>query len=75
MTHRNKGYKQLKTKTMKTFKNINFTKRNYECTNIVFCQAENAPDTNWVECEEKEIELLKCVPLHVKDDVRYFGYM
>ena len=40
---------------MKTFKNINFTKRNYECTNIVFCQAENAPDTNWVECEEKEI--------------------
>ena len=60
---------------MKTFKNINFTERNYECTNIVFCQAENAPDTNWVECEEKEIELLECKHLHVQGYVRYFGYM
>ena len=36
---------------MTTFKNTNFTKRNYECTNVVFCQAETAPDANWVECE------------------------
>ncbi len=60
---------------MKTFKNINFTKRNYECTNIVFCQAETAPDENWVECEEIEIELAKCDQLHKQADVRYFGYM
>ena len=60
---------------MKTFKNINFTKRNYECTNVVFCQAENAPDTNWVECEEIEIELKKCDQLYKQGDVRYFGYV
>lgn len=60
---------------MKTFKNINFTKRNYECTNVVFCKAENAPDANWEECEEIEIELAKCDQLYKQDDVRYFGYM
>ena len=60
---------------MKTFKNINFTKRNYECTNVVFCQAETTPDTNWVECEEIEIELKKCDQLYKQGDVRYFGYL
>jgi hypothetical protein len=60
---------------MKTFKNINFTKRNYECTNVVFCQAEKAPDANWVECKEVEIELLKCSQLYRQGDVIYFGYM
>jgi len=61
--------------TMKTFKNINFKKRNYESTNVVFCQAENAPDENWVECEDIEIELAKCDQLYIQADVRYFGYM
>jgi len=60
---------------IKTFKNINFTKRDYECTNVVFCQAENAPDENWVECKEIEIELKKCKQLYKQGGVRYFGYL
>ena len=60
---------------MTTFKNTNFTKRNYECTNVVFCQAENAPDANWAECEEIEIELAKCDQLYKQNDIRYFGYL
>jgi len=60
---------------MKTFKNINFTKRNYETTNIVFCQAETAPNENWLECNELEIDLLNCKQLYKQGDVRYFGYL
>ena len=60
---------------MKTYKNANFTKRNYECTNVVFCQSETAPDANWIECKEEEIELSKCVQLYKQTNVRYFGYI
>jgi len=58
---------------MKTFKNINFTKLDPECTNIVACQAEQAPNANWVECDESCLHNLK--PLHVQAGVRYFGYL
>lgn len=60
---------------MKTFKNKNFTKRNYECTNIVFCQAEIAPNENWIECEEEEIEEMRCTQLWIEGDIKYFGYL
>ena len=60
---------------MKTFKNTNFTKRNYECTNLVFCQAEKAPGANWVECSETEIESAKCIQLYKEGGATYFGYM
>lgn len=39
---------------MKTFKNKNFTKRDYETTNVVFCESEIAPNANWIECDPKE---------------------
>jgi hypothetical protein len=67
---------------MKTFKNKYFTKRNYECTNVVFAQSETTPthDTNgnlitdgrWVECREDENT---CNQLFISGGVRYFGYM
>lgn len=60
---------------MKTFKNKNFSKRNSECTNVVFCQSENVPDTNWIECDEIEIELANCNQLYRQNDVIYFGYL
>lgn len=60
---------------MTTFKNNNFTKRNYESTNIVFCQSYVAPDNSFTECDELEIYLLKCCHLYTENGVRYFGYM
>lgn len=37
----------------KTYKNKNFTKRNYECTNVVFAVGETAPrGEQWVETSE-----------------------
>lgn len=34
---------------MKLFKNINFTKRDYECTNMVYCMADTPPGPQWEE--------------------------
>ena len=70
---------------MKTFKNKNFKKRDYECTNIVFCQSKEKPEltkTNsieWIECDESEIEKMRCNQLWCKTingvNVRFFGYL
>lgn len=60
---------------MATFKNKNFIKRNYEATNIVFCQAKEAPGEQWIECEESEIAEAKAEQLYMQADVRYFGYL
>ena len=61
---------------MKTFKNINFTKRDYNSTNIVFAQSEHFPLIGeWVECDELEIEIMNCNHLYTKNDVKYFGWL
>jgi hypothetical protein len=58
---------------MMTFKNKNFTKRNYECTNVVFCIAEVAPNENWIETSEAMPEGMD--QLWIENGVRYFGWM
>jgi hypothetical protein len=57
---------------MKTFRNIKFIKRDYDCTNIVFCEAETAPNENWIECNASENTLSQ---LWMENGVRYFGYL
>jgi hypothetical protein len=57
---------------MKTFKNKNFKKRDYETTNIVFCQSENAPNENWIEVDASENKLNH---LYTEAGVRYFGWL
>lgn len=58
---------------MKTFKNKNYSKRNYECTNVIACQSETAPNENYIECNESELNGL--TQLHTIDGVRYYGYL
>ena len=58
---------------MTTFKNKNFTKRNYECTNVVFCQADTAPDSNWIETSEQMPSTM--IQLFTQNGVRYFGWL
>jgi hypothetical protein len=57
----------------KTFLNTKFTKRDYECSNVVACQAETAPGPQWVECDESIIANLQ--KLWITDGVRYFGWL
>lgn len=58
---------------METFKNVNFTKRNYECTNIVACVAEQAPNANYAPADEAILENL--TQLWIENGVRYYGYL
>lgn len=58
---------------MKTFKNTSFKKRDYECTNVVACQAASAPEGTWVECDESVLTGLK--QLWMVNGVRFFGYL
>ena len=61
--------------TVKTFKNKSFTKRNYECTNVVFCQGIIAPNDYYVECAEAEMMATTVGPLWIESGVRFFGWM
>jgi len=58
---------------MKTFRNTKWTKRDYECTNVVACVAEKALGEHWVECDESI--LAKLSPLWIQNYVQYYGYM
>lgn len=58
---------------MKTFRNKNFTKRDYECTNIVACVAWEAPGENWTSCDDGILKGL--TKLYREGDVSYYGYM
>lgn len=64
---------------MKTFKNKLFTKRDYECINVVFCQSEVAPSEHYEEIDENELLSSKCMELWSIDEkvgrVKYWGYM
>lgn len=44
---------------MKTFKNSKFTRRDYECSNVVCCVADSAPAPHWVECSDSELKSLQ----------------
>ena len=57
-----------------TFKNKKFI-QNDDCTNIVFCKSETAPDNNWIQCKESEIEEIRCSQLYIQAGVRYYGYL
>lgn len=61
------------TTTLKTFRNTRWTSRNYECTNIVACQAPAAPADHWEECEAEILNGL--TDLWREGDVRLFGYL
>lgn len=58
---------------MKTFRNIKFTKRNYDCTNVVCCVAESAPNGDWQECDGEEIAGL--THLFTRSGVCYYGFL
>jgi hypothetical protein len=65
---------------MNTYRNSNFTKRNYDCTNIVACRTEHNPSergdkTNiaWTPAVDEVINGLTM--LWICDGVEYYGYL
>lgn len=55
------------------YKNKNFTKRDYECTNIVACVGASAPNENYVEADENILYGLNHV--FTQNGVQYYGYL
>jgi hypothetical protein len=59
---------------MKTYKNINFKKRDYDCTNIVACKANANPNTErYIVCSDSILTGL--TKLYIQNDVIYYGYL
>jgi len=58
---------------MNTYKNINFVKRNYECSNVVACKAEKRPNESYVLADESILNGL--TQLWMENGIRYFGYL
>lgn len=64
------------------WRNTNFTKRNYECTNVVFATTNEggSPQGNgWEDCGEHMPDdlanLPHCQMLYAQSGVRYYGYL
>lgn len=58
------------------YRNRNFTKRDYECSNVVACVADRAPvtpDCRWVEDDEGLLAGL--TQLEIVAGVRFYGYL
>jgi hypothetical protein len=55
------------------FKNKNYTKRDYETTNIVACVADIAPNENWIESDESALTGL--TQLWTQSGVTFYGHM
>ena len=67
---------------MKTFihkawkiENGKIKNRDYECTNVICCQGETAPNDQWQECKPELIKDLDLCQLWIENNVKYFGKM
>lgn len=58
---------------MTIFRNTKFTKRDYECTNIVACVAEEAPNENYVL--DLKFSIANLTHLFTQSGVRYYGFL
>lgn len=56
-----------------TYRNINWTKRNYECTNVVACVGDKPANGDWAECDDNI--LIGLTKLHTIAGTTYYGYM
>jgi hypothetical protein len=63
---------------MSVFRNRNWTKRNYECTNVVACEADEAPTDNWVPVDPAYLDALLNrggQQLEICAGVHYYGWL
>ena len=62
---------------MQTFKNTRYTTRNYENTNVIICEADQAPADYWMPCNESEKNGLTKLFIEWANStqVTYYGYL
>lgn len=77
------NYQKSPTKSnsnMKVFRNKAYMERDYECTNVIYCESEENPDpAKWVEEHESTIRHFvnnhAGTHLYTQAGARYYGYM
>lgn len=59
------------------FKNKHFTKRDYECTNIVACVADECPNENYVPADESVLVGLTKLSSYSVNGIfcTFYGYL
>lgn len=55
------------------WKNANFTKRDYDCTNIVAAMGNKPVNGNWIEGNSSDLS--KLTMLYIQDGTEYYGYL
>lgn len=66
---------------MKTYRNKHFTKRDYECTNVVAIVAESVPKrlnpADWIEADASVLKGLTKLDIVYENSERYerYGYL
>ena len=60
---------------MKTFMNRNFTADNQNCTKVMFCQSDVAPNDNYIEVDELMMVMSRCEQLYRQGNAVFFGRM
>lgn len=57
--------------TLQTFRNKHYNpKESYECTVLIFCQAESRPSEDWLPANAEDIN---CDYLYTRNGIRYYG--
>ncbi len=59
--------------TRKIYRNTNFTKRNYECTNVAAAISTSAPTDAYVECDQSFIANMQ--QLWIEGNAAYWGWL
>ncbi len=61
---------------MKWFKHIGFNgKRDYERTNLCYCNAPTAPSSEWVETEPPLPKLTTMIRLYRQGEAQFYGWL
>ena len=62
---------------MNIYRNINFVKRDYECTNLIFCQSETLPNDNYrLTTDNKDIMYFNTLTkIYSVNNASYYGYL
>ena len=63
--------------SLKVFRNKNWTKRDYECSNVAACIAFSAPTPAYIECEPSFISNMQQLWIETVNgvDCRFYGWL
>lgn len=60
----------------KIFQNSKFIKREFDCTYVVYCETDKAPNEYWIETKLAVNQLPQYMEhLYTENNIKYYGYL